>query len=183
MYGCSLWSLSSSSIKLCEVALKKLLRKLWHLPRNSHSTIVHCVAQIDTISAIVLRRFLSLLSSALSSSSSLVQSIFSMSSSSVYSFTGYNNVYGAKHLIDYSYSDLSFANMIRRIRHCYGSYSPCEDLISVYSYFTLSFPVLYICGLVASPGALKPSVGDGTESSWPLVHTYLFSAIFSSFFH
>ena len=133
LYGCSLWSLSSSSIKLCEVALKKSLRKLWHLPRNSHSTIVHCVAEIDTISAIVLRRFLSLLSSALSSSSSLVQSIFSMSSSSVYSFTGYNNVYGANHLIDYSYSDLSFAHMIRRIRHCYGSYSPCEDLISYLS--------------------------------------------------
>ena len=96
-----------------------------------------------------------------------------MSSSSVYSFTGYNNVYD---LIDYSYSDLSFAHMIRRIRHCYGSYFPCEDLISylhVYSYITLSFPVLYMCGLVASPGALKPSVGDGTESSWPLVHTYL----------
>ena len=88
LYGCSLWSLSSSSIKLCEVALKKSLRKLWHLPHNSHSTIVHCVAQIDTISAIVLRRFLSLLSSALSLSSSLVQSIFSVSSSSVYSFTG-----------------------------------------------------------------------------------------------
>ena len=35
LYGCSLWSLSSSSIKLCEVALKKLLRKLWRLPRNS----------------------------------------------------------------------------------------------------------------------------------------------------
>ena len=84
LYGCSLWSLSSSSIKLCEVALKKSLRKLWHLPYNSHSTIVHCVAQIDTISAIVLRRFLSLLSSALSSSSSLVQSIFSVSSSSVF---------------------------------------------------------------------------------------------------
>ena len=133
LYGCSLWSLSSSSIKLCEVALKKSLRKLWHLPRNSHSTIVHCVAQIDTISAIVLRRFLSLLSSALSSSSSLVQSIFSMSSSSVYSFTGYNNVYGANHLIDYSYSDLSFAHIIRRIRHCYGNYSPCEDLISYLS--------------------------------------------------
>ena len=38
LYGCSLWSLSSSSIKLAEVALKKSLRKLWHLPRNSHST-------------------------------------------------------------------------------------------------------------------------------------------------
>ena len=41
----------------------------------------------------------------------------------------------------------------------------------VYSYITLSFPVLYMCGLVPSPGALKPSVGDGTESSWPLINT------------
>ena len=47
-----------------------------------------------------------------------------------------------------------------------------SHICHVYS-ITLSFPVLYMCGLVASPGALKPSVGDGTESSWPLVHTYL----------
>ena len=96
-------------------------------PPNSHSTILHCVAQIDIIFAIVL----SLLSSTLSSSSSLVQSVFSVSSSSVYLFTGYNNVYGANYLIDYSHSDLSFAHMIRRIRHF--SYSPCEDLISYLS--------------------------------------------------
>ena len=48
----------------------------------------------------------------------------------VYSFTDYNNVYGAYHLIDYLYSDLYFAYMIRRIQHFYGGYSPCEDLIS-----------------------------------------------------
>ena len=47
-----------------------------------------------------------------------------------------------------------------------------SHICHVYS-ITLSFPVLYMCGLVASPGALKPSVGNGTESSWPLVHTYL----------
>ena len=100
LYGCSLWSHSSSSLKLCEVALKKSLRKLWCLPHKSHSTIVHCVAQIDTISAIALSRFHSLRSSALSSSSPLVKSVFSVSSSIVYSFTGYNNVYGANHVID-----------------------------------------------------------------------------------
>ena len=127
LYGCSLWSHSSSSLKLCEVALKKSLRKLWCLPRKSHSTIVHCVAQIDTISAIALSHFHSLRSSALSSSSPLVKSVISVSSSF---FTGYNNVYCANHVIDYSYSDLFIAYMIRRIRYLYGVYSPCEDLIS-----------------------------------------------------
>ena len=45
-------------------------------------------------------------------------------------------------------------------------------------YITLPISVLYMCGPVVSPGALKPSVGDRTESSWPLVHTSRFSAIF-----
>ena len=64
-----------------------------------------------------------------------------MSSSFVYSFTGYNNVYGANHLIDYSCSDLSIAYMIRRIRHFYGVYSPCEDLISFLSCSYITFPI------------------------------------------
>ena len=80
LYGCSLWCLSSPSIKLIEVTLNKLLRKLWCLPRISYSSIVHCVAQIDTISAIVFSHFLSFSSSSLTSSSSLVQSVFSVSS-------------------------------------------------------------------------------------------------------
>ena len=76
LYGCSLWSLSSSSLKLIEVALNKLLRKLFYFPRNSHSAIVHCVAHVDSISSFVLSHFLSLLSTALSSPSLLVQSVF-----------------------------------------------------------------------------------------------------------
>ena len=129
LYGCSLWCLSSPSIKLIEVTLNKLLRKLWCLPRISHSSIVHCVAQIDTISAIIHSRFLSLLSSSLTSSSSLVQSVFSVSSQLMYSFSGYNNIFGSKHLIDYSSTDLCIADIVRKVRHLYGFNSPCEGLI------------------------------------------------------
>ena len=116
LYGCSLWSLSSSSLKLIEVSLNKLLRKLFYFPRNSHSAIVHCVAHVDSISSFVLSRFLSLLSTALSSPSPLVQSVFSVSSQVVYSFTGYNNIYGSRHLSDYSSQDFSIARIIRQIR-------------------------------------------------------------------
>ena len=102
----------ASSISILEhLILTKFSSYISSHKSSSPSTIVHCVAQIDTITAIVLHRFLSLLSSALSSLSSLVQSVFSVSSSFVYSFTGYNNVYGANHLIDYLYSDLSFAHI------------------------------------------------------------------------
>ena len=50
LYGCCLWSLNSPSINLIEIALNKILRKIWHLPPCSHTAIVHCVAQVDTIS-------------------------------------------------------------------------------------------------------------------------------------
>ena len=129
LYGCSLWSLSSSSLKLIEVALNKLLRKLFYFPRNSHSAIVHCVAHVDSISSFVLSRFLSLLSTALSSPSLLVQSVFSVSSQVVYSFTGYNNIYGSRHSSDYSSQDFSIAHFIRQIRLLYGYHSPYENLI------------------------------------------------------
>ena len=75
LYGCSLWSLSSPSIRIIQVALNKLLRKLWNLPCDSHSGIVHCIAQIPAISNLLYDRFCSLFSSVLSSSSSLLRSI------------------------------------------------------------------------------------------------------------
>ena len=50
LYGCTLWSLPTSSVKIIEVSLNKILRKVWNLPRNSHTGILHCVAQVHTIS-------------------------------------------------------------------------------------------------------------------------------------
>ena len=53
LYGCCLWTLSAPSIRVVEVALNKILRKIWRLPPRSHSAIAHCVAQVDTISNLV----------------------------------------------------------------------------------------------------------------------------------
>ena len=76
LYGCCLWSLNSPSISLIEIALNKILRKIWHLPPRSHTAIVHCVAQVDTISNLLYKRFQSFLSRSLSSSSPLINTIF-----------------------------------------------------------------------------------------------------------
>ena len=53
LYGCCLWTLSAPSIRVVEVALNKILRKIWRLPPCSHSAIAHCVEQVDTISNLV----------------------------------------------------------------------------------------------------------------------------------
>ena len=49
LYGSSLWKLSCKSISIIEVSLNKVLRKVWHLPRNSHTAIVHCTARLYSI--------------------------------------------------------------------------------------------------------------------------------------
>ena len=69
LYGCPLWALNSPSLKVIEIALNKLLRKVWNLPYNSHTAIVHSVANCNTISNLILKRFCSLYNRALSSSS------------------------------------------------------------------------------------------------------------------
>ena len=53
LYGSPLWSLSSPSLRSIEVALNKLLRKVWNLPYNSHRSIVHCTSHIPTVSHLV----------------------------------------------------------------------------------------------------------------------------------
>ena len=55
LYGCVLWSLSSVSLKSLQIAINKILRKIWHLPRHSHISIVLCVAKILYIHEIIFK--------------------------------------------------------------------------------------------------------------------------------
>ena len=130
LYGCSLWSLSSPSIKLIEIALNKLLRRVWNLPCQSHSGIVHCTARISHVSNFIFDRFCVLLSRSLSSPSGLVKSIFLHSSYYAYSFIGYNFLYGNNHYKYYSESEVRSAYTIRQLRSFYGLNSPCERIVS-----------------------------------------------------
>ena len=114
---------------MIEVSLNKLLRKIWNLPYNSHTGILHCVAHVSTISNIIYNSSLSMFSSAMTSSN-LVKYIFIGSSKLVYSSTGYNFLYyGHEHLRFFSDNDHCTASIIRDFRHVYGLFSPCEEII------------------------------------------------------
>ena len=128
LYGSVLWSISSPSLKIIEVSLNKLIRKIWSLPYNSHTGIVHCVAQLPTISNILYKRSLSLFSRAMPSSH-LVQSIFVRAMKMIYTSTGYNLTHGHEHMRFYSYTEQYAATVIRQFRHLFGLSSPCEDII------------------------------------------------------
>ena len=132
LYGCPLWTLSSTPLKIIETALNKLLRKLWNLPRNSHTSIVHSVAKCHSVSNLAFKRFCSLYASALSSSSDLVRIVYLDSSKLLYSFTGFNHIHGCYRDFS-SVHELDIVFFIRQIRSIYGLFSPCENLISYLS--------------------------------------------------
>ena len=67
LYGCTLWSLSSTSLRCLQVAINKILRRIWHLPRNSHTSIVLNTARISYIHNIIMYRYSKFISRCLDS--------------------------------------------------------------------------------------------------------------------
>ena len=102
----------------------KILRRVWHLPSMSHTSIVHCVSRIESI----LKRSLSFYKRARSSSSSLVRYILYDSSALLYTVTGLNRECG--YLYTKTYSDtVYFSDAISRYRYLYSALSPFEDYV------------------------------------------------------
>ena len=147
LYGCSLWSLSSTSIKLIEVVVNKILRKLWKLPYNLHTGITHRVARFYFICNLVYRRFCSFIQRSLCSEYHLIRFI---SLYRAFSFIGYNHLYGTKHLRNYLTTDFNPSQFIRQIRSFYGLYSPFEHLIFLLHFMQLILILfcVFICACV-----------------------------------
>ena len=124
--------ISNKKIINLQVVFNKILRRIWNLPFNSHTKIVHCVSRIESIGNLIYKRFIRLYQKALSCSS-LVQGIFSFSSSLLYSFVGYNWNCGTSHLTEYSEADIEISDWIRLVRHNFGNYSDIEDFVHTIS--------------------------------------------------
>ena len=134
LYGSCLWSLSWSTLHSIEAAFNKIkiLRKIWNLPRHSHTRILHSVANLSSLFNIVSLRSSRLLLSALNSSFLLVKQIFLDSSSICSSFCGYNFLFGSRHVKFYFEQDKVCAAVIRSIRCSNNSVSlssEYEDMI------------------------------------------------------
>ena len=106
LYGCCLWRLDSPSMNLIEVAFNKILRRIWKLPSNSHTRIVHSTACLLSLFNVVFARSLSLLSSALSCPSFPVSFIYRVSSNLAYTLCGFNRLCGHNYKKTYYPEDL-----------------------------------------------------------------------------
>ena len=97
LYGCALWNLSCFSIHSIEVAFNTILRRIWHLPRNCHTGILHLTAFLPILFNIFISRSSALLSSALSCPSLIVRKVFHDASILAYTHTGYNALCSCHH--------------------------------------------------------------------------------------
>ena len=100
-------------MNLIEVAFNKILRRIWKLPFNSHTRIVHSTAHLLSLFNVVSAHSLSLLSSALSCPSFPVSFIYRVSSNLVYTPCGFNCLCGHIYKKTYYPEDLFCANIIR----------------------------------------------------------------------
>ena len=95
------------------MSFNNILRKIWSLPRHSHTGIVHSVARLESIYVTHSRN---LLASAVRSNSSLISDLFSECAQYAYTAIGYNNLFGGKHLKYYTVDDKLCAAFIRDAR-------------------------------------------------------------------
>ena len=134
LYGAQLWDLSNKNIINLQVVFNKILRRIWNLPFNSHTNIVHCVNCILSIKNLIVKLFIFLYQRALSCSS-LVRNVFFFSSSLLYTFVGYNLncAIANSHVTEYSETDIYIADCLRLVRLNFGNFSVFEDYISIIS--------------------------------------------------
>jgi hypothetical protein len=134
LHGSALWSLSCSGLSAIEIAFNKCLRRIWNLPSCSHTRIVHLVAKLHSLFNVVYRRTSALLRAAARCPSELVRTIFYASSSVCYSFSGFNILFGDRHLKHYDLQSQICANVIRSLRLCVNRCPVAiEDMIATIS--------------------------------------------------
>ena len=112
LYGSVLWSLKNKQLKSLEIAFNNILRKIWKLPRQCHTRILHLTANVQSLFNKIISMFSSFLSRALLLDSTLCNHVFL--SSSLLSFTpvGYNEFYMQNFVKSYSNDDIICANSV-----------------------------------------------------------------------
>ena len=118
LYGAALWRVSCPQLRALEVSFNNVLRKIWSLPRHSHTGIVQSVAGLQSIYNTVLYHSRKLIASAKTSKCSLISDIFSEESAAT-AFSPLDIIFSVVIKINrklYSDDDLLCANFVRDAR-------------------------------------------------------------------
>jgi hypothetical protein len=116
LYGSSLWSLASTGLYSLEVTFNNLLRKIWKLPRNCHTSILHSVSGLQSLHNIIIQRSKLLCLKARATGLPLIRDIFTETPHLSYTSFGYNVLNQKKFKRTYNDEALACANFIRDVQ-------------------------------------------------------------------
>ena len=156
LYGSALWKTSSPQLRYLETTFNNIIRKIWTLPRRCHTSILHLVSGLHSLSNVVIERSRQVVLQALKTSGLLAE-VFAESLSLAYTSFGYNQMYGSRHWNTYMEVDCLCANFIRDARlfpelnshleHDIQSMSSTWLNLTIYHKYYTYFILLYICWL------------------------------------
>ena len=118
LYGSSLWKTSSTELRSLETARNNLLRKIWNLPKQCHTAILHKVAGVTSIYNIVTVRSRKLVIAAQKTGSHLLADVFCDAATLVYTNVGYNALHADRHWKNYNEAEELCAKFIRDAKSC-----------------------------------------------------------------
>ena len=96
LYGCCLWNIDSKHLSSLQIAINKVMHKVWHLPSQSHVSIVLSVSDMTFLHHIIYRRFMKYYKSGLATKSQFISHIFNKSSFLAYTFIGHDVMFGVR---------------------------------------------------------------------------------------
>ena len=118
LYGSVLWNFgrSKSSLNRLQITVNTILRRIWHLHRRCHTSILHMVSGTDSIISLLILRHDRLLRHALRSHSQLATAIFQQCSSLAYTSTSANCLNAVSLWKSYTEEDKMCAEFIQTAR-------------------------------------------------------------------
>ena len=116
LYGAISWSLANKQLRSLEVSFNNLLRKIWFLPMQCHTGILHCVAQAPSVINRIVDLFTASYLKASANGCPLIRQCYSESSHLLYTPIGYNWRWKQNYRKNYSEDDLLCSSVVRDIR-------------------------------------------------------------------
>ena len=113
LYGGVLWDISCTQLNSLEVAFNNVLRRIWRLPRNCHTRILHKVARLDSVFNRLIRLSDRFTRKTCESKSYLLHDSFTLFYTSALTPVGSNRCSAHKHLKLYFEEDLICVDFVR----------------------------------------------------------------------
>ena len=115
LYGACTWKLDCEKLQSLIVAFNNSLRKIWNLPRSTHTGVLHCASGLGSIINKIIKISLCHIVTSCNSSSRFISFIFRDCCTKVYMPIGFNVHCATDFVKQYSQTDLIIGYLVRNL--------------------------------------------------------------------